>query len=52
MFSLVAYIWKVCTQHMCPHVPVPLTLLPLDPPLPLAEAAFLEPEESREISEM
>lgn len=46
MFSLVAYIWKVCTQHMCPHVPVPLSLLPLDPPLPQVEAAVSEPEES------
>lgn len=33
-FIQVAYIWKVCTQRMCLHVPVPLLLLPR-PPLPL-----------------
>lgn len=39
-FSLVAYIWKVCTQHMCLHVPVPLSLLPQHLLLPQVEAVF------------
>lgn len=42
-FGVGAYIWKVCTQHMCLHVPVPLSLLPQHPLLPLAEAGFSEP---------
>lgn len=41
-----AYILKVCIQHMCPRVPVPLSPLPRHPPLPLAEAVFSEPAES------
>lgn len=48
MFTRSAYILRVCTQHMCPRVPVPQSLLPLHPPLPPAEAAFSEPGESEE----
>lgn len=47
-FSRSAYILKVCTQRMCPRVPVPLSPLLLHPPLPLAEAAFSEPGDSEE----
>ncbi len=47
-FSLVAYIWKVCTQHMCLHVPVPLSPLPLHPLPPLAAAGFSEPVNTAE----
>lgn len=43
MLSHSAYILKVCTQQMCPHVPVPLSPLPLHLLLPLAEAVLAEP---------
>lgn len=42
-FGVGAYIWKVCTQHMCLHVPVPLSLLHQHPLLLLVEAGFSEP---------
>lgn len=42
-FDVGAYIWKVCTQHMCLHVPVPLSPLHQHPLLLLAEAGFSEP---------
>lgn len=51
-FSLVAYIWRVCTQHMCLHVPVPLSPLPRHPLPPLAAAGVSEAGNTKETSVM